>query len=204
MLKLQVIIGTTRAGRNADPVLRWAMPIIKARDAFQVETLDLREWLLPFFQETIATVGDFANPTYSDPIVKRLQHAHHRALDARLAQLDVTLVQWNALREIARNPGASQHQIAERTFNSDQAFGTLMTRLEVRGLVERAPGAGRVNVACLTRKGASLLRDGQAIFNEVITGSFASLKKTERTELSRLLTKVLAEGDASLRKANNS
>jgi NAD(P)H-dependent FMN reductase len=71
MLKLQVIIGSTRAGRNADPVLRWAMPVIKAHDVFQVETLDLRDWPLPFFQETIATVGDFANPTYSEPIVKR-------------------------------------------------------------------------------------------------------------------------------------
>ena len=41
------------------------------RTAYQVEILDLRDWPLPFFQETIATVGDFANPTYSDPIVKR-------------------------------------------------------------------------------------------------------------------------------------
>jgi NAD(P)H-dependent FMN reductase len=33
--------------------------------------LDLREWPLPFFQETLATVGDFKNPTYSLPIVKQ-------------------------------------------------------------------------------------------------------------------------------------
>jgi hypothetical protein len=37
------------------------------------------------------------------------------------------LVQWNALREIERNPGCSQHRLAERTFNSDQAFGSLLT-----------------------------------------------------------------------------
>lgn len=71
MLKLQVIIGSTRAGRNADSVCGWFLPIAQSHGAFDLEILDLRDWPLPFFQETIATVGDFANPTYSDAIVKR-------------------------------------------------------------------------------------------------------------------------------------
>lgn len=71
MLKLQVIIGSTREGRNADSVCRWFLPITQSHGGFEVETLDLRDWLLPFFQETITTVGDFADPTYSDPVVKR-------------------------------------------------------------------------------------------------------------------------------------
>ena len=71
MYKLQVIIGSTREGRNADPVCRWVLPVAQSHAAFQVEVLDLRDWLLPMFQETIASVGDFANPTYSDPLVKR-------------------------------------------------------------------------------------------------------------------------------------
>ena len=71
MLKLQVIIGSTREGRNADSVCRWFLPVAQSHGAFEVETLDLRDWPLPFFQETIATVGDFANPTYSEPLVKR-------------------------------------------------------------------------------------------------------------------------------------
>ncbi len=71
MLKLQVILGSTREGRNAEPVCRWFIPIAEAHGAFEVETLDLRDWPLPFFRETIATVGDFANPTYSDPLVKQ-------------------------------------------------------------------------------------------------------------------------------------
>src|ERR1700730_17902579 len=33
--------------------------------------LDLRDWPLPMCSEGIKTVGDFANPTYSDPLVKR-------------------------------------------------------------------------------------------------------------------------------------
>lgn len=71
MLKLQVIQGSTRDGRNSDAVCRWLLNLARARQGFDVELLDLRDWALPFFQETIATVGDFANPTYSDPIVKQ-------------------------------------------------------------------------------------------------------------------------------------
>jgi NAD(P)H-dependent FMN reductase len=70
MLKVQVIIGSTREGRAADAVVRWLIPIVRSREDFAVETLDLRDWPLPFFQETLATVGDFNNPTYSDPLVK--------------------------------------------------------------------------------------------------------------------------------------
>lgn len=71
MLKLQVIVGSTREGRNADSVCRWRLPMIESHGAFEVETLDLRDWPLPFFQETIASVGNFADPTFSDPLVKQ-------------------------------------------------------------------------------------------------------------------------------------
>jgi NAD(P)H-dependent FMN reductase len=52
-------------------VLRWLVPVAKAHRAFETEVLDLREWPLPFFQETLATIGDFRNPTYSQPVVKQ-------------------------------------------------------------------------------------------------------------------------------------
>ena len=56
MLKVQIIIGSTRDGRNADSVCRWVLPAAQLHSDFEVETLDLRDWPLPFFQETIATV----------------------------------------------------------------------------------------------------------------------------------------------------
>ena len=71
MLKLQIIVGSTRPERNADAVLRWIGPAASAQGSFKVEILDLRDWPLPFFQETRASVGDLANPSYSDPLVKR-------------------------------------------------------------------------------------------------------------------------------------
>jgi NAD(P)H-dependent FMN reductase len=69
--KLQVIVGSTRTERQADHVARWVNNRAAAHGAFDVEMLDLRDWPLPMFAEGIQTVGDFANPTYSDPLVKR-------------------------------------------------------------------------------------------------------------------------------------
>jgi NAD(P)H-dependent FMN reductase len=72
--KLQVIIGSTRPDRAADKVSPWVIRRAEAHDGFDVEVLDLRDWPLPMFTETIATVGDFADPTYSEPIVRRWNH----------------------------------------------------------------------------------------------------------------------------------
>jgi len=69
-LKLNIIIGTVRPGRAADPVVRWVAERASEHGAFEVEVLDLRDWPLPHFAEGPETIGDFSDPTYSDPIVK--------------------------------------------------------------------------------------------------------------------------------------
>jgi DNA-binding MarR family transcriptional regulator len=135
-----------------------------------------------------------SEPEYLGWLIKRVQYGHHRALDKRLAPLSVSLVQWNALREIERNPGCSQHQLAERTFNSDQAFGSLLTRLLAADWIERRPGTGRATIHRLTPSGRSLLRDGQRIMSEVIGTSFGPLSKHERQMLASILSKVLDAG----------
>jgi len=70
MLNLKIIIGSTRPGRAADQVVPWIVGCAREHRAFRVEVLDLRDWPLPFFTETLETVGDPRNPTYSDPIVR--------------------------------------------------------------------------------------------------------------------------------------
>jgi NAD(P)H-dependent FMN reductase len=71
MLKLKILIGSTRAGRAADRVVPWVARHAQARNTFDVDVLDLREWNLPMFTETIHTVGDFHDPTYSQPLIRR-------------------------------------------------------------------------------------------------------------------------------------
>ena len=68
--KLLVVVGSTRPTRNADRVTPWVERRAAEHGRFDVEVADLRDWPLPMFQEHIGTIGDFADPTYSDPIVR--------------------------------------------------------------------------------------------------------------------------------------
>jgi NAD(P)H-dependent FMN reductase len=70
VLSLKIIVGSTRPGRAAELVLPWLRRQADASNSFDVETLDLREWGLPMFGETLQTLGDLSEPTYSQPLVK--------------------------------------------------------------------------------------------------------------------------------------
>ncbi|HEY5265849.1 MAG TPA: NAD(P)H-dependent oxidoreductase [Acidimicrobiales bacterium] len=70
MSKIHIIVGSTRETRAADLVVPWVVTRAVAHAGFDVEVLDLRDWPLPLFAEHMGTIGDFSNPTYSDPIVK--------------------------------------------------------------------------------------------------------------------------------------
>ena len=52
--KIGIIIGSTRPGRFADHPAKWIEEIAAKRDDLDFEMLDLRDWPLPFFEETIS------------------------------------------------------------------------------------------------------------------------------------------------------
>jgi DNA-binding MarR family transcriptional regulator len=125
--------------------------------------------------------------------VKRLQMRHHRALNAELAALDISLVQWDALRHLDENPEASLHDLAQLTFQSDQSFGALAARMISRGLIERVPGPGRAVRHRLTDHGHDLRQAGGKIVDQVLERSFAPLTRAQLVDLDRLLTALLED-----------
>ena len=122
--------------------------------------------------------------------VKQAQWRHHRAMDRRLAAIGTTLPQWDALRAIDRAPGSSAHELALETFQSDQAFGTLASRLTAQDLVARSPGAGRRVEHRLTPEGARVLAEGTAMAEDYLAESFADLSEAERKTLLGLLSRI--------------
>ncbi|MFG2309079.1 MarR family winged helix-turn-helix transcriptional regulator [Streptomyces sp. NPDC048566] len=128
--------------------------------------------------------------------VKEAQYRHHRALDTRLAEVGTTLAQWDALRAISRAPGASAHELATATFQGDQSFGTLASRLAARHLVERRPGRGRRIEHRLTEAGERVLAAGRTVTREVLDASFGPLTASERAVLLALLRRVGSPDDA--------
>jgi DNA-binding MarR family transcriptional regulator len=123
--------------------------------------------------------------------VKRLQYRHHRALSRALAPLNLSLVQWDTLRHLHREPDASLHDLAVLTFQTDQSFGSLATRMAERGLIERVPGPGRAVRHRLTEKGARLRVEGQELVDAIAGSSFENLSAAELDQLGELLERVL-------------
>ena len=126
--------------------------------------------------------------------VKRLQHRHHRALSQALAPLGLSLVQWDTLRHLHRQPDASLHDLALLTFQTDQSFGSLAVRMAERGLIERVPGPGRAVRHRLTDEGARLRAEGQAAADGVIESSFSALSAAQLQQLGDLLDTALGGG----------
>ncbi|MGW5741916.1 MarR family winged helix-turn-helix transcriptional regulator [Amycolatopsis sp. NPDC003861] len=123
--------------------------------------------------------------------VKRLQHRHHRALTRALAPLGLSLVQWDTLRHLHRKPDASLHELAVLTFQTDQSFGSLATRMAERGLIERVPGPGRAVRHRLTEEGARLRAEGQDLVDGVVESSFRDLSEAQVDQLGELLDRAL-------------
>ena len=126
-------------------------------------------------------------------LVKRLQMQHHRAANTALSDLDISLVQWDALRHLAAHPGASLHDLAVLTFQTDQSFGALASRMEARGLIERVPGPGRAVRHRVTEKGEQVRKEGAALVEGVLRESFAPLTPAQLKSLDGLLRVLVHE-----------
>ena len=126
--------------------------------------------------------------------MKRAQYRNHRRMDAALRDIGVGLVQWDALRAIDKTPGASAHDLAVATFQSDQAFGTLASRLVNRGLIVRSAGRGRRLEHALTDAGRAALESGHHVASGILDELFAPLGEAQRDELLTLL-RQLTEDD---------
>lgn len=65
MLKIGLIVGSTRPNRFADTPVRWLLDGAAERDDLALEVLDLREHALPFYDEPVPapfTGGAFSRP----------------------------------------------------------------------------------------------------------------------------------------------
>ncbi|ANH90074.1 MarR family winged helix-turn-helix transcriptional regulator [Streptomyces sp. NPDC058319] len=128
--------------------------------------------------------------------VKLAQYRQHRALDSALSAVGTTLAQWDALRAVGRTPGASARELAAATFQSEQAFGTLVGRLASQGLVERTPGRGRRIEHHLTPAGERVLASGHQVADEVLASCFAALSDDDREQLLLLLRRLTSDDGA--------
>lgn len=75
-LKIAVILGSTREGRNGGAVADWVMERAVARDAADYELVDLRDYPLPLFDEPIS------------PAYKASDRPEVKAWSSKIAEFD--------------------------------------------------------------------------------------------------------------------
>jgi NAD(P)H-dependent FMN reductase len=76
MLKLHVIVASTRPGRAGLPIAQWFLERAKTHGKFEVELVDLKEVALPMLDE----------PRH--PRLGQYEHAHTKAWSARVKSAD--------------------------------------------------------------------------------------------------------------------
>jgi NAD(P)H-dependent FMN reductase len=63
MIRLAIIIGSTRPGRKADTVGRWVHEIAKKRNNAEVELVDIQDFNLPLLDEPVPpSMGQYSQP----------------------------------------------------------------------------------------------------------------------------------------------
>src|ERR1700733_8006787 len=85
-------------------------------------------------------------PPRTTYLVKQLELAIRAGMDAIAGEFGVTSLQYTAVSVIARQPGLSAAQMAQRSFVSPQAGNEMVKVLERKGLITRTPDAANRHI----------------------------------------------------------
>jgi NAD(P)H-dependent FMN reductase len=125
MIKIAVIIGSTRPGRKGEAVARWLLDIARQRDDAEFELVDIAEYGLPLLDEPFpAAMGRYSQPHTQawaakigsfDGYVLVTPEYNHGTSGALKNAIDFLCREWNgkaaALVSYGRNGGtlAAEH-----------------------------------------------------------------------------------------------
>jgi NAD(P)H-dependent FMN reductase len=76
MIKIAIIIGSTRPGRKADSVAKWVHEIAKKRGNAEYEIIDIKDYNLPLLDEPVP------------PSMGQYSQSHTKAWSAKIASYD--------------------------------------------------------------------------------------------------------------------
>lgn len=122
--------------------------------------------------------------------------AVQRQMGPHFAQFGLTPPQFQMLTVINRlkDERITQRRLARELYVSFPNITVMLARLEEAELIRRRPNPddGRAKLVSLTPKGKSLLRRTWAVHEQQLEHLMAALEEGERSELSRLLNKMIA------------
>ncbi len=123
-------------------------------------------------------------------LIKRVELAVRKRLDAVLEEHGLTTIQYTALTSLERHPGMTAAALARHTFVTAQTTAQLVSGLEARGLVERRPdpASRRQALLSLTTAGQGLLDELRRPIDGIEQTMTAKLSAAERVAVRAALT----------------
>jgi MarR family transcriptional regulator, lower aerobic nicotinate degradation pathway regulator len=106
---------------------------------------------------------------------------------------DLTPVQYAALVSIHTHPGIDATRLSAVIAFDRSTLGSVIERLEAKGLIERKPSSDdkRVKLLYLTKAGGALLREITSVVEKAQTRILEPLKPADRQTLLALLTQLV-------------
>jgi DNA-binding MarR family transcriptional regulator len=126
--------------------------------------------------------------------MSQLNHSVEQQIAASLADMNLTVLQLEALAELSMDPSLSTADLARRTFVTPQNMSLTVSKLADRGYLVRSAHAtnARINRLDLTPRGRRVLDKGVGRAKRVEAKTFAVLTSRERAVLLKSLRTSLA------------
>src|SRR3984893_9251743 len=105
MLKIAIIIGSTRPGRNGEAVAKWVYEIARKRTDAEFELVNIKDFTLPLLDEPVPPImGQYSKPhtkawaakiAVFDAYVFVTPEYNHGTSGARRNSIDFLFAEWN-------------------------------------------------------------------------------------------------------------
>ncbi len=132
-------------------------------------------------------------------LLRQLRIQMDRAIDAEMAEHDLTGVQWGPLLAIHFGLGNTAAELARVACVDTGAMTRMLDRLEAKGLVRRSrcPVDARVVRLELTRAGSRLCRDIPYGLSRVFNGLLRGFTAQELATFKSMVRRMLANAESN-------
>jgi DNA-binding MarR family transcriptional regulator len=132
----------------------------------------------------------YTKPGY---LFRRMQQIAVAIFMEECREFDLTPVQYAALVAIQTHPGIDATRLSAVIAFDRSTLGSVIERLQAKGLIERAASAAdkRVKLLTITKAGAALLRDIVPAVERAQVRMLQPLKATDRKALMALLSQLV-------------
>ena len=115
-----------------------------------------------------------------------------KVMHRKLAEVGLTVPQYDLLMSLMQKDGQTQQELASRLLVVKSNVSSLLSRAERDGLIERRanPEDGRGKVVTLTAAGKRLAKRGWKVQSEVVTKMAEALTPSELEEVARTMRRL--------------